>query len=290
MTRRWTDDELREAVRASLSWKQVCDRLGLTSGGSARTRLRRRAEELGIDVAHVGVLPSASYRRTWTDQELATAVAEATSLHGVFGGLGLRVGGGAWMAMKEHIRRLRLDVSHWHPDAQAVVHRPPGPGRFQPTWTDGEVRAAFEVARSVSDVMRRLGLDPHSKRGRRALERRLRDLGLDADRLLGKGWSRGTSPDRSAHRRPLEEILVRDSTYRSTRHLKARLVEAGLLDPRCEQCGIRTWNGRPLTLQLDHINGDRRDNRLENLRLLCPNCHAQTDTYCGRNAGRRYSS
>lgn len=53
-----------------------------------------------------------------------------------------------------------------------------------------------------------------------------------------------------------------------------------------ERCGISEWNGVPAPLQLDHVNGDRRDNRLENLRILCPNCHAQTDTWCGRNMGR----
>jgi hypothetical protein len=290
VARSWTDVALADAIETSRSWADVCRRLGLTSGGSTRTRLRRRATELGLDTRHIGHTPSGSYSRTWTDEQLTEVVGRVDNLHGVFEGLGLRVGGGAWVAMKEHIRRLRLDLQHWSPDARAVVMRGPGSRRALPPWTDEEIREAFRGARSVAEIMRRLGLDAHRNRGRREVERRLEELGLDTTSLPGKGWSRGTSPDRRAHRRPLAEILVPDSSYGSSRHLKTRLVEEGLLEPTCEDCGICTWNDRPLTLQLDHINGDRRDNRLDNLRLLCPNCHSQTPTYCGRNTVGRYAS
>jgi hypothetical protein len=63
-----------------------------------------------------------------------------------------------------------------------------------------------------------------------------------------------------------------------------RLVAAGLKKYECEECGLGSvWNEKPIVHHLDHINGERRDNRLENLRVLCPNCHSQTPTYCGRN-------
>jgi DNA-binding CsgD family transcriptional regulator len=82
--------------------------------------------------------------------------------------------------------------------------------------------------------------------------------------------------------RPLEEIFAAN-TRRSRGHLKLRLLRLGLKDGSCEQCGISEWRGRPLSVALHHVNGDRLDNRLENLELLCPNCHSQTDTYSGRN-------
>ncbi len=73
------------------------------------------------------------------------------------------------------------------------------------------------------------------------------------------------------------------SSKRGRGHVKGRLIRAGLLTNRCEECGITEWLGKRLTMQLDHINGVKNDNRLANLRMLCPNCHSQTDTYSGKN-------
>jgi DNA-binding CsgD family transcriptional regulator len=82
--------------------------------------------------------------------------------------------------------------------------------------------------------------------------------------------------------RPLSEVFA-SNTRRNRGHLKTRLLQAGLKDGTCERCGISEWRGELLSLALHHVNGDRLDNRLENLELLCPNCHSQTDTFSGRN-------
>jgi DNA-binding transcriptional ArsR family regulator len=86
------------------------------------------------------------------------------------------------------------------------------------------------------------------------------------------------------HGMPLEELLV--ATPRSRNNVKLRLIRAGLKAAECEDCGTSEWLGRPLSLALHHVNGDRHDNRLGNLRLLCPNCHSQTDTFGSRNKRR----
>lgn len=82
---------------------------------------------------------------------------------------------------------------------------------------------------------------------------------------------------------PLENILVENSTYASDK-LKVRLIKEGLKENKCEnpECGISEWHGHPLVLQLHHINGNHNDNRLENLILLCPNCHSLTENYSGK--------
>jgi DNA-binding CsgD family transcriptional regulator len=85
---------------------------------------------------------------------------------------------------------------------------------------------------------------------------------------------------------PIESLLVVGRRTNRT-HLKGRLIGEGLKYEQCEQCGITTWRGKPLSMQLHHVNGDGTDNRLENLVLLCANCHSQTDTYGGRNGHRR---
>jgi 5-methylcytosine-specific restriction endonuclease McrA len=89
------------------------------------------------------------------------------------------------------------------------------------------------------------------------------------------------------HAMPIEQLLA---APRARGHLKKRLVRAGLLPSRCHQCGLEDWLGRRIPLELHHINGDGRDNRLENLTLLCPNCHSQTDSWGGRNSRRALRS
>jgi 5-methylcytosine-specific restriction endonuclease McrA len=82
---------------------------------------------------------------------------------------------------------------------------------------------------------------------------------------------------------PLDEVLIKESNY--SRHLlKKRLIKNNILEYKCSLCSLKdTWNGKKISLQLDHINGINNDNRIQNLRFLCPNCHSQTNTYSGKN-------
>lgn len=86
------------------------------------------------------------------------------------------------------------------------------------------------------------------------------------------------------HKIPLNKKLVRNSTYDNRGNLKRELIKKKLLKNKCAICGMPPiWNNKKLVLILDHINGIHNDHRLKNLRLLCPNCNSQTDTFCGRN-------
>jgi hypothetical protein len=282
--RRWSDEDLRAAVAGARTWQEVRDRLGLRGGGSTNRMLRERAASIGVSIEHLPA-PGASARR-FTDAELTAAVAAAASLHGVFVALGLAPGGSAWLRMQEHILRLGLDTSHW----RVGTARPGEPGpraTSSPTVPADEVRAAMEGCRSIAEAMRRCGLDPANGSAYRRFVRRLEELGIARDRVPGQAWAAGgTRSGRPP--RPLSEVLVRDSPYRGgSSKLRERLIREGVLEPACALCGLTTWRGSPATLRLDHVNGDPRDNRRENLRLLCANCDALTATYCGRNIGRR---
>jgi len=97
------------------------------------------------------------------------------------------------------------------------------------------------------------------------------------------GHSERALKNNPRHARPLAELLVENGQAGKAQRIKARLLKEGLIKDRCEICGLGPeWQGQQLVLPLDHRNGNRRDWRLENLRVLCPNCHTQTATFSGR--------
>lgn len=143
-------------------------------------------------------------------------------------------------------------------------------------WEASDIAAAVAASKTLAEVARRIGA-----RDYRPVARRMKLLGISGEHLLGYGWSRGcgrTSPRAI----PIDLVLVAGRRTNTT-DLKKRLYALGLKTPQCEACKITHWQGKPAPLELDHISGDKSDNRIENLRVLCANCHAQTPTYSGKN-------
>lgn len=145
---------------------------------------------------------------------------------------------------------------------------------------------AVRASPSIRAVLRRFGLQPTGG-NYDVVKRRIARLGLDVSHFTGQGHLKGKTHD-WAKSIPLDEILVERSTYGGgTFLLKNRLIRAGYFDEKCYRCGLTEWMGNPIPTHLEHINGDRYDNRIENLTLLCPNCHALTETYAGKNKRKR---
>jgi len=148
------------------------------------------------------------------------------------------------------------------------------------TWTDEALAAAVATNITISGTLRTLGLSV-SPGNFGTLAKHITRLGIDTAHF--KGRAHGTTPSEKI---PLDQML-KAGTYFSSGTVKRRLLKERLLRCECYECQMPpVWRDKLLVLQLDHINGDPCDNRLENLRLLCPNCHSQTRTFTGKKMGR----
>jgi len=150
------------------------------------------------------------------------------------------------------------------------------------SWTESQLRQATEKSTSFRQILGLLKLK-QAGGNYQQIKKYINELNINIKHFKGRGWNKGLhfpfQPKIS-----LKNILVKDSDFQSYK-LKKRLFEAGLKLQRCEECG---WakispDGR-LPLELDHINGNSKDNRIKNLRVLCPNCHSLKPTHRGRNS------
>jgi hypothetical protein len=149
------------------------------------------------------------------------------------------------------------------------------------SWTTVELREAVATSNSIRGVLIKLGLIPAGGNYEH-VGKTIKDLEFDTSHFTGMGWRRGRTFD-FVPQQALKDILRKDSDFQSFK-LKKRLFREGIKTPKCEICGWAEMSkdGR-IPVELDHINGDHRDNRLLNLRVLCPNCHSLQPTHRGRN-------
>ena len=134
--------------------------------------------------------------------------------------------------------------------------------------TDEEIKLAYQKYDTLHQASSELKMTTVS------LWRRAKKIGL--------AWKdKNYKPEQK--KIPLNEIIEGKHPYYQTLKLKKRLLKEGLKENKCDICGITEWNGMELLIQLDHIDGDSHNHKLENLRMVCPNCHSQTHTYCGKN-------
>jgi hypothetical protein len=151
-------------------------------------------------------------------------------------------------------------------------------------YTDKEFIDAVKSSLSYAEVMRKIGLIPAGG-NYDTVKRKIIELNLDTSHMTGKVWNQGERYRDIKKAQPLSEILIENSTFTNTNSLRKRLLRENVKEHKCECCNKETWLGEPIALELHHINGIKSDNRIENLQILCPNCHAFTDNYRGKNIG-----
>lgn len=271
--RRYSDEELAAAVAASTCLREVALALGAQPASGTLSHLARRIEAARIDRGHFPARRREPPLPAFGAAELASAAARATSIRGVARALGVPDDGRARAALGRMLRAHGTDTSHFR--------------GARPEVPDARVRQAVAASTSYAAVARALGLDEGYATHRR-LRRQVSRLGLDTSHFVRRPWAAVQPARGRASAEGVLTVLPAGSARTNRARLHRALQEIGV-PHRCAECGNGgEWRGRPITLQIDHANGDWRDNRAANLRYLCPNCHAVTETWGrgGRRAAR----
>jgi len=153
-----------------------------------------------------------------------------------------------------------------------------------------ELTIATKTSISYAEVLKKLRLKQSGSMQSR-IKNEIKNLGLDISHFTGQAWCRGKNSyqDKRIRNKYTEEFIFKENSEVSNKVVKNRLMSNPSFEHKCELCSIKNWYDpfetkiKPVNLELDHINGNERDNRKENLRLICSNCHSFTPTYKGRN-------
>ncbi|MFF3827918.1 HNH endonuclease [Streptomyces griseus] len=269
MSATYPRDLLERTAAAASSLVDVLRRLDAPLGSRSLRYVRDRLAHYGIDTSHFveESLPAREHCR-YPPEVLAEAAARSYSIREMFTHMGLPPSESPYGYLRRRLDRLGIDTSHF------TSGRRYGTGPTPRT----ALTEAVAASRSLAGVLRALGLGDGNTAGAR-VKRDIETYGLSTAHFTGQAHGRGT---RSPSRKTAAQTLRRLDTGASrtkTAQLRRALDDIGV-PHACANCGTGdTWRGRRLVLEIDHINGDRLDNRRENLRYLCPSCHSQTRTF-----------
>lgn len=148
--------------------------------------------------------------------------------------------------------------------------------------TKEQLQKAVDNSLSIAQVCRELNIVPVGG-NYKTVKAKLLLFNISTSHFTGQGWNVGKKYKFFGKKYTDDQIFKVDSECGSNKSVKNRLLEKGRLTYKCNCCGISDWNNKSITLELNHINGNNTDNSIQNLELLCPNCHSQTDTFRSKN-------
>ncbi|MEU1492589.1 HNH endonuclease signature motif containing protein [Streptomyces sp. NPDC005776] len=262
---KYPDAAIAAAVASSSSLREVVTKLGAPPASGTLSHISRRIAAAGFDVSHFPGMNRPHLDLVFTTEELRTATAAADSIRGVARGLGMGDDSQSRSALAGLLRRSGIDTSHFRNARLAIP--------------EAALRDAVPRASSFAEVLCALGLEVKDSNHRR-VRRKVLQLKLDTSHFTRRPWASIQVREPKALAPTTLVVKPQGSARTNRESLHRSLQEIGVAY-RCESCGNRgKWLKQSFTLQIDHINGDWCDNRAENLRYLCPNCHALTDTWC----------
>lgn len=149
-------------------------------------------------------------------------------------------------------------------------------------YTKEQLEESAKNATTIADICRDLNISPIGG-NYKTIRKKIKEYDISIEHFVGSGWNKGDRFKTFGKKVSMLDILVENSSYTNSSHLRKRLIEEGYKRHQCEKCLNIEWLEQPISLELNHINGINNDHRLVNLELLCPNCHAQTSNYRGKN-------
>lgn len=210
-------------------------------------------------------------KQKYSESELKNAITSSNSIREALLKLGITPKGGSYKVIHRAIKRYNIDASHLLKKSF----------RHNKLIMNKDLLSNIIInCTSYAQVIKQLNKNVNNGSLYRLIVLKIKEYKLDISHFTGKAWNKNKV---IGYKHPIHYYLVNEDRGITSHKLKLRLISEKIFEHRCFMCGITKWMGKLTPIELDHINGNNQDNRLENLRILCPNCHAQTETYCSKN-------